>query len=115
RQTEVLIRQDVQAALARLDNAHTWLNTYKTQIIPNLQNSMTGIERLFAQGDPGVDVLRIIDVRRKLLKARNDYLDALWEASQARADLAAAVGNPGLVFGPCPAATEPVPENPLKR
>lgn len=113
-QVEVLIRQDVQAALARLDNAHAWLRTYKTQIIPNLQNNMTGIERLFTQGDPGVDVLRVLDVRRKLLKARNDYLDALWEASQARADLVAAVGNPALILEPCQPGTEPAPLTPPK-
>lgn len=113
RQTEVLVHQDVQAALARLDNAHIWLNTYKTQILPNLQNSMAGIERLFTQGDPGVDVLRMLDVRRKLLKARNDYLDALWEASQARADLVAAVGDPALIPGPCqPGANPPTSPKP---
>ena len=34
--------------------------------------------------------------RRKLLKMRDGYLDAQWEASQAQADLAAAVGDPAL-------------------
>jgi hypothetical protein len=41
-----------------------------------------------------VDVLRIRGVPRKLLKARDVYLDALWEVRQAQSDLAAAVGDP---------------------
>jgi hypothetical protein len=43
----------------------------------------------------------VLDIRRKLLKARDSYLDALWEASQAQSDLTAAVGGPTpLVDGP---------------
>jgi hypothetical protein len=52
------------------------------------------MQQLFIKGDPGVDVLRVVDLRRKLLKARDGYLDALWEVTQARADVAAAVGDP---------------------
>ena len=44
-----------------------------------------------------IDVLRLIDVRRRLQRARDGYLDALWELNQGRADLAAAVGDLGLV------------------
>jgi outer membrane protein TolC len=57
-----------------------------------------------------VDVLRVIDVRRKLLRARDSYLDALWAVSQARADLLAATGEPALTF--CPHPTEPVVPEP---
>ena len=57
------------------------------------------MEKLFQAGEPGVDVLRVIDVRRKLLQARDGYLDALWAVRQARADLAAAVGEPALGAG----------------
>lgn len=99
RQTEVLIQHDLEAALARLQAARAWLNYYETQVLPNLRTSLEDIERLLAQGEPGVDVLRVIDIRRKLLGARDNYLDALWEISQAQADLAAAVGDPGLALG----------------
>jgi hypothetical protein len=44
-----------------------------------------------------VDVLRVIDVHRKLLRARDGYLDTLWELRQAQADLAAALGDPALL------------------
>ncbi len=95
-QAEVQVRQDVQTALARLAETRNWVSTYRTQLLPNMQKSLEGIEQLFTKGDPGVDVLRVIDVRRKLLKTRDGYLDAQWEASQAQADLAAAVGDPAL-------------------
>jgi cobalt-zinc-cadmium efflux system outer membrane protein len=110
-QTEVLVAQDVHAAIARLKAASDWVETYRTKVLPELRTSQEGIEKLFAAGDPGVDVLKVIDIRRKLLKARDGYLDALWELSQARADLAAAVGDPTLTFGPCPTA-QPAPPAP---
>jgi outer membrane protein TolC len=100
RRYEIQIRQDVQAALTRLDEAQKWAADYKNQVLPNLQRALEGIEKLFAQNDPGADVLRVIDVRRKLLRARDGYLDALWEVSQARADLAIALGEPAMNAGP---------------
>jgi outer membrane protein TolC len=100
RRNEVLIRQDVQAAVARLRDARAWVNIYKKEILPNLQKSLEGIEKLFTEGDPGVDVVKVLDLRRKLLSARDGYLDAVWEVTQARADLAAALGQPLLDVTP---------------
>jgi outer membrane protein TolC len=95
---EVRIRQDVQAALARLDNAAGVVDGFRTKTLPALDEARQGIDRLFLQGEPGVDVLRVNGVRQRLLKARDLYLDALFELSQARADLAAAVGDPALAL-----------------
>jgi hypothetical protein len=79
------------------------------QVLPNLRNSLEAVEKLFAQGEPGVDVVRALEIRRNLLKGREAYLDALWEWSQAKAELVVAVGDLGLVFGPdalpCPPAS----------
>jgi outer membrane protein TolC len=96
RRTEVLVRQDVAAAIARLKDARAWVETYKKEVLPNLQKSLEGIEKLFAENDPGVDVVKVLDIRRKLLQARDGYLDAVWEVTQAREDLAAALGQPLL-------------------
>jgi cobalt-zinc-cadmium efflux system outer membrane protein len=98
RQTETLVQQDVLAALNRLGNARTWAATYRDEVLPNLQTSLKDMEGLFAGGTAGVDVLRVMDIRRKLLRARDVYLDAVWEVSQAQADLAAAVGDPGVAI-----------------
>jgi len=105
-QTEIQIRQDVEAALQRLTAARAGADIYRSRILPGLQSGLEGIEKLFLQGEPGVDVLRIIDMRRKLISARDSYLGALWEVSQAQADLIAAVGDlsPAGIPGPPPAA-----------
>jgi cobalt-zinc-cadmium efflux system outer membrane protein len=103
RQTEVAIRQDVQAALARLNQARTLVDTYQSGIVPHLEKSLADIRRLF-DNDPSGNLLPVIDVQRKLLRARDAELDALWEARQAVADLAAAVGDPLLAVPP-PAAS----------
>ena len=100
RQTEVLIRLDVQAALARLQDARQWVDMYQGELLPNLRKSLKLMEDYLVGNEPNVDVLKIIDVRRKLLKARDGYLDAHAELRQAQADLAAAAGEPALALTP---------------
>jgi cobalt-zinc-cadmium efflux system outer membrane protein len=112
RQTEVLIRQQVQAALDRLEEARKGVAVYRTRILPNLQSSLQELQRLYALAEPGADLPRVIDFRRRLLKAQDAYLDALLELRQAQADLAAAVGDPSLAMppgspGPKPGAAAP--------
>jgi outer membrane protein TolC len=97
-QSETQVRQDVQTALNRLADAQEWVNTFRTQTFPALREARDAIDRLFAQNAPGVDVARVMDIRRRMLRARDTYLDALFELSQARADLAAAVGDPALGY-----------------
>jgi outer membrane protein TolC len=111
RQTEVLVRQDVQAALSRLGSARGWAETYRGQVLPDLRDALQGMERLLIQNDPGADVLKVIDVRRKLLRSRDGYLDALWEVIQARADLVAAVGDVEMAIAckTSPGAPAPAP------
>ena len=98
RRVEIQIQQDVLAATDRLKEANKWVASFDTDILPILQKSMDAFDKLFAQGEPSVDVLRLIEIRRRYLRARDGYLDALWELSQARADLAAAVGDFSLAF-----------------
>jgi outer membrane protein TolC len=110
RQTAVLIRQDVQAALARLETAQNQVEVYRTRVLPRLQSSLEVVQRLFKASQPGVDVLRVLDLQRKLLTGQAEYLGALWELSQAQADLAAAVGEPALgVYPNCLPHTFPLP------
>ena len=65
----------------------------------DLRRSLDEMDRLFRQGQPGVDLLRVLDIRRKLLRARDGYLDAQLAYVQALAELALAVGDPGLAMG----------------
>ncbi len=96
RQIEFSIRQDVQSALARLDRANASVYTYLNEVLPHQESSVKAIEKFLDLGDPNVNVIHLIETRRKQLKAQDGYLDALWELRQARADLAAAIGDPAL-------------------
>jgi cobalt-zinc-cadmium efflux system outer membrane protein len=100
-QGEVLVQQDVRAALTRLADAEAVVNAYGTETLPGLRDARDTLDRLFTQGEPGVDLARVLEVRRRLLRARDAYLDALWEMSQARADLAAALGDPSVALADC--------------
>jgi cobalt-zinc-cadmium efflux system outer membrane protein len=96
RSLDTTIQQDVRAALKRLAAAQDLIQTYRTETFPTLQRQREAFDELFAKGEPGVTLARIIAIRTRLLAARSAYLDALFELSQAEADLAAAVGDPGL-------------------
>jgi outer membrane protein TolC len=96
RRLEVQVQQDVQTALARMKDARDWVSAFHEQTLPVLTKTLQGLEKLFEQGQPGADLVRLIDTRRRLIRARDGYLDALWELSQAQADLAFALGDPSL-------------------
>jgi cobalt-zinc-cadmium efflux system outer membrane protein len=114
RQTEVLVQQDVTSALARLESAQARMELYRTRILPDLRKGIEDMQSLFLAGTPGVDILRVIDVRRKYLGALATYLDVLFTVHQARADIIEAVGDLELLgINPCdsgpvaqPAGTE---------
>jgi len=96
RSMEITIHQDVGAALKRMASAVELVETFRTQTLPALREAREGFDQLFARGEPGVTLARVIAIRNRLIQTRSAYLDALFELSQARADLAAAVGDPSL-------------------
>jgi cobalt-zinc-cadmium efflux system outer membrane protein len=91
RQTEVSVQQDIRAALERLQHARETASSYSKQTLPNLRAALKEMQDLFDHNQ--ADVVRLLEVRRKLLKARDSYLDALLEVRQALADVALAVGE----------------------
>jgi cobalt-zinc-cadmium efflux system outer membrane protein len=102
RQTEVLVQQDVRAALASLETAQARAELYRLRILPDLRKGIEDMQALFEAATPGVDILRVIDVRRKYLGALITYIDALFAVHQARADLLEAVGDLTLLgISPC--------------
>jgi cobalt-zinc-cadmium efflux system outer membrane protein len=112
RQIEIQVRQDVQTALAQLRYAREGVKSYETELLPHLREALEGMEKLFLQNDPGVDLLRLLDLRRKLLKARDGYLDALAQLNEAQANLAAAVGDLALAVKPVLPRVPPMPPAP---
>jgi outer membrane protein TolC len=121
RQSEVTVQQDVYAALARLNEAEGVADRFRTQLLPELRRTRDAIDKLLEQNQAGADLARALDVRRRLLRSRDAYLDALFEVSQARVDLAAAVAdlslaacNPPPVAAPGP-PTDSVPPPPPEK
>jgi cobalt-zinc-cadmium efflux system outer membrane protein len=100
RNVEVMVRQDVETAMARLGQARAGARIYETDVLPHLRAGLDNVQKLFLQGEPGVDTLRVIDVRRRFIKARDGYLDVIWNVSQIQADLALAVGDPAVAVAP---------------
>jgi outer membrane protein TolC len=98
-QGEVLVKQDVFAALARLSQAEEVVKGFSTQTLPTLRQMREEFDKLYMANQPNVDLARVIDIRRRLLRARDAYLDVLFELSQAQTDLAAAVAD--LSFAGC--------------
>jgi outer membrane protein TolC len=115
--TRLRVTQDVQAAFARFAAARSWADEYPAEVLPHLRRAQEEMSQLFAAGDPGVDVLRVIDVQRNLLRAADGYLDARYEVSQASADLAAAIGDPAVAIpGAAPPQSDTLhPPTPLPR
>jgi outer membrane protein TolC len=116
RQFEIQSGVDVQAALARLAEARKWVDSYTSGVLPNLSKAREDMNKLLELNDPGVDAVRVIGVQRNYLRALDAHLDALFELSQARVDLAAAVGDPNLALcRPAPPVKPmPVPNPPNK-
>ena len=105
RQAEVNVRQDVAAALARLNEAQARADLIRYKGLPELRQALKDMLDLYEKDRPGADFLRVINIRRQLLRAQDVYLDALWAVRQAQADLLAATGEP--VLGLCEPAAEP--------
>jgi len=110
RQAEVTAMQDVAAALSRVERAQQTLELLRIKTLPARQQAFEDMERLFQAGEPGLDILKVIDVRRQLLLGQGAYLDALLSVRQARADLLAATGEPVLDL--CASEQPPAPALP---
>jgi outer membrane protein TolC len=95
-QSEVNVKLDVSVALARLAAAEQRAELLRTKNLPDFQRAVDDMVKLFEAGEPGVDALKVIDVRRKQLRARDSYIDALWSVRQARIDVSQATGEPAL-------------------
>jgi cobalt-zinc-cadmium efflux system outer membrane protein len=97
RQNEIVVRQDVTTAVERLRSAAVQVRTYE-RTLTDLETALKDIQALFSQGS--TDLVRVIEVERNLISARDGNLDALFELSQARTDLSIALGDPAFSVAP---------------
>ena len=101
-QTRIRVAAAVKASFAK------WLRTQ--QLVAEVRGTTEAIkaqsqrmERLYTAGQ--TDLLKLLQVRQRLIDAENANLDMLWQATQAYADLLDATGaTPLLGALPAPAA-----------
>jgi outer membrane protein TolC len=111
RQAEVNALQDVAAALSHLEKATQRADLLRTKTLPDMKQAADDMDRLFQSTEPGLTLLQVIDVRRKLLKQLDSYLDALLSVRLARAEILAATGEPALdLCQPAPPVIIVVPQ-----
>lgn len=73
-----------------------------TGLTANLKPQVDQLERLFEANQ--ATLAQLLQARQRLIQLENAELDALWQATQAQADLLAALGAPCLIASLQPAA-----------
>jgi cobalt-zinc-cadmium efflux system outer membrane protein len=86
----------VRAAVAKWNGA-TGLVGESAGLTEGLTAEVASLERLFEQGLTGL--AQVQQARQRLIQLENSELDALWNATQAQADLMLAVGVPSMIQG----------------
>jgi cobalt-zinc-cadmium efflux system outer membrane protein len=109
-QTQQRITNQVKATLIRWHQAQQLVSRTQAMMKP-IHAQANRVDRLYAAGQS--DLLRLLQVRQRLIQAENTQLDALWQATQAYADLLAALGCTPLI-GSIEAESAP-PANPPSR
>lgn len=93
-QTQQRVRAQVKATLVKWNRVQQLVARTQATMQP-IQAETARMERLYKAGQ--TDLIRLLQVRGRLIQAENAQLDALWQATQAYADLLAAVGCIPLV------------------
>ena len=114
-QVEKRTAVQVRAAAAKWNAANRLVNQ-TAGMAGSLRGQVERMEQLFEANQ--ADLTRLFQTRQRLIQLENASLDALWQATQAHADLLTALGAPNLIAalhatGPAPApaqaATAPAP------
>ena len=109
-QTQQRVRAQVKATLVKWNQVQQLVARTQATMQP-IQAETARMERLYKAGQ--TDLIRLLQVRGRLIQAENTQLDALWQATQAYADLLAALGCTPLIGS---IEAEPVPPgNPARR
>jgi outer membrane protein, heavy metal efflux system len=104
----------VKAAIAKWNQANDLVQKTKG-LTTTLKTHLATIERLFDEGQ--TDLPKLLQARQRLIQLENNELDAVWQATQAQADLLTALGAPTLIASirsgevNSPAATPAPPAN----
>jgi len=93
-QAQQRIVAQVRSAVAKWNGA-TGLVTDSSGLTEELTREVESLERLFEAGQ--TDLNRVTQARQRLIQLETAQLDAVWAATQAQADLMAALGIPSLI------------------
>jgi len=93
-QVQEKVSVQVKAALVRWQQAQQLVERTNSLTEP-IRGLAARMQRLFEAGQ--ADLVKLFQVRRRLIEAENTQLDALWQANQAYADLLAALGATPLL------------------
>jgi cobalt-zinc-cadmium efflux system outer membrane protein len=86
----------VRAGVAKWNGATELVND-STGLSKELDKEVNVLERLFEAGQ--ADLTKLMQARQRLIQLENAQLDAVWQATQAQADLLLALGAPSLIHG----------------
>ncbi len=92
RDLSAAVGQDVRAAYASAATALQQAVFIRDELLPAARESFRAVSVAYSLG--GASSLEVIDARRTLLDAQQQYSEALANANSARADLEFAVGRP---------------------
>ena len=84
----------VKAAVAKWNGANR-LVSQTDGLTETLREQVGRMERLFDVNQS--DLTKLLQTRQRLIQLENAELDALWQATQAQADLLTALGAPSLI------------------
>jgi cobalt-zinc-cadmium efflux system outer membrane protein len=84
----------VRSAVAKWNSATELVNE-SSGLRRELGNEVGAMERLFEAGQS--DLTKLMQARQRLIQLENAQLDAVWQATQAQADLLLALGTPSLI------------------
>ncbi|MDR3620227.1 MAG: TolC family protein [Paludisphaera borealis] len=86
----------VRASVAKWNGARELVND-SAGLIDELAQEVSVLERLFQAGQS--DLTKLMQARQRLIQLQNAQLDAVWQATQAQADLLLAIGTPTMIRG----------------
>jgi cobalt-zinc-cadmium efflux system outer membrane protein len=84
----------VRAAVAKWNSATELVNE-SSSLTKELNKEVGTLDRLFEAGQ--TDLTKLMQARQRLIQLENSQLDAVWQATQAQADLLLALGIPSLI------------------
>ena len=93
-QTQQRAIAQVRAAVAKWNGATELVNE-SSGLTQELNQEVGNLDRLFEAGQ--ADLTKLMQARQRLIQLENSRLDAVWQATQAQADLLLALGMPTLI------------------